>query len=121
MAIARALVNNPPFVLADEPTGALDSRTSVEIMAIFQRAEPEPGITIIVVTHEPDIAAYSNRHRDFKDGHLVSDLPSSIPAMPHEELEAASGRGREGSRHEQDHPRRRLRSVRCAQITSDPR
>ena len=58
------------IILADEPTGALDSRTSIEIMAIFQRLNREPGITMIVVTHEPDIAAYAKRNIHFKDGRL---------------------------------------------------
>src|SRR6185312_14507254 len=62
VAIARALVNRPQIILADEPTGALDSRTSIEIMAIFQRLNREQGISTIVVTHETDIAAYANRN-----------------------------------------------------------
>ena len=61
VAIARALVNNPRIILADEPTGALDSRTSVEIMAIFQRLNRQQGISTIVVTHEPDIATKESR------------------------------------------------------------
>ena len=73
VAIARSLVNNPRIILADEPTGALDSRTSVEIMAIFQRLNRENGITLILVTHEPDIAAYANRNIHFKDGLVVAD------------------------------------------------
>jgi putative ABC transport system ATP-binding protein len=75
VAIARSLINNPQIIMADEPTGALDSRTSVEIMAIFQRLNREDGITIIVVTHEPDIAQYANRVMRFKDGHLIGDEP----------------------------------------------
>jgi putative ABC transport system ATP-binding protein len=73
VAIARALVNDPSIILADEPTGALDSRTSVEIMAIFQRLNREQGITMVLVTHEPDIAAYANRNIHMKDGRIVSD------------------------------------------------
>jgi len=73
VAIARSLVNDPSMILADEPTGALDSRTSIEIMAIFQRLNREKGITMIVVTHDPDIAAYSNRSIHFKDGKLQLD------------------------------------------------
>jgi putative ABC transport system ATP-binding protein len=61
--------------LADEPTGALDSRTSIEIMAIFQRLNREQGISIIVVTHEPDISRYADRIISFKDGRIVSDEP----------------------------------------------
>jgi putative ABC transport system ATP-binding protein len=75
VAIARSLINNPRIILADEPTGALDSRTSIEIMAIFQRLNREQDISIIVVTHEPDIAQYGQRIIAFKDGHIVSDQP----------------------------------------------
>ena len=75
VAIARSLINNPRIILADEPTGALDSRTSVEIMAIFQRLNREQDISIIVVTHEPDIAQYGERIITFKDGHIMSDQP----------------------------------------------
>lgn len=73
VAIARSLINNPRIILADEPTGALDSRTSIEIMAIFQRLNREKGISIIVVTHEPDIAQYGERMITFKDGRIVRD------------------------------------------------
>jgi len=73
VAIARSLVNDPSIILADEPTGALDSRTSIEIMAIFQRLNREKGITMIVVTHDPDVATYSNRSIHFKDGRLQLD------------------------------------------------
>ena len=83
MAIARALVNHPRIILADEPTGALDSRTSVEIMAIFQRLNREEGITMIVVTHEPDIAAYAGRNIHFRDGRLQKDVRiAAARAMP---------------------------------------
>jgi putative ABC transport system ATP-binding protein len=73
VAIARSLVNNPSILLADEPTGALDSRTGVEIMAIFQELNRHQGITVILVTHDPDIAVYSNRSLHFKDGRLRLD------------------------------------------------
>jgi len=86
VAIARALVNDPQIILADEPTGALDSRTSVEIMAIFQRLNREAGITMIVVTHEPDIAAYANRNIHFKDGKLQLDERVAEPREAQEEL-----------------------------------
>ncbi len=82
VAIARALVNDPRIVLADEPTGALDSRTSVEIMAILQKLNREKGITTVMVTHEPDIAAYANRNVYFLDGKITRDerLPSPLDA-----------------------------------------
>ena len=73
VAVARALVNNPALILADEPTGNLDSRTSVEVMEIFQRLNRENGITLILVTHEPDIAQYAQRVVVFKDGKIKKD------------------------------------------------
>ena len=73
VALARALVNNPALILADEPTGNLDSRTSVEVMEIFQRLNRERGITLVLVTHEPDIAQYAQRVVVFKDGRIKSD------------------------------------------------
>jgi putative ABC transport system ATP-binding protein len=73
VAIARALVNDPEVVLADEPTGNLDSRTSVEIMGIFQQLN-ERGITIIMVTHEQDIAAYARRNVIMRDGLILNDF-----------------------------------------------
>ncbi|HEV2235673.1 MAG TPA: ABC transporter ATP-binding protein [Ktedonobacterales bacterium] len=72
VAIARALVNSPALLLADEPTGNLDSQTSVEIMALLQ-ALNDQGLTILLVTHEPDIAAYAKRQIGFRDGVVVSD------------------------------------------------
>ena len=73
VAIARALVNEAPIILADEPTGNLDTKTSVEIMELFVRLNRESHITVILVTHEPDIAAYSKRIIRFLDGRIVSD------------------------------------------------
>ena len=75
VAVARSLVNNPALILADEPTGNLDSRTSVEVMEIFQRLNRERGITLVLVTHEPDIAEYADRVIVFKDGKIKSDHP----------------------------------------------
>jgi putative ABC transport system ATP-binding protein len=75
VAIARSLVNQPTLILADEPTGALDSRTSVEVMEIFQRLNREQGITLVLVTHEPDIAQYAQRVVVFKDGKINRDYP----------------------------------------------
>ncbi len=73
VAIARALVTNPAIILADEPTGNLDSKASAEVMAIFQRLNIEQGITVIFVTHEPDIAAYTRRIIRIRDGLIASD------------------------------------------------
>jgi putative ABC transport system ATP-binding protein len=75
VALARALVNNPSIILADEPTGALDTRTSVEVMEIFQRLNRERNLTIIIVTHEPDIAHYADRIITFRDGRIRQDIP----------------------------------------------
>ena len=87
VAIARSLVNDPSIILADEPTGALDSRTSIEIMAIFQRLNREKGITMIVVTHDPDVATYSNRNIHFKDGKLQLDERLAQPRDARKDLE----------------------------------
>ena len=73
VAVARSLVNNPALILADEPTGNLDSRTSIEVMEIFQRLNRERGITLVLVTHETDIAQYADRVIVFKDGKIKSD------------------------------------------------
>jgi len=77
VAIARALVNDPAIILADEPTGALDSRTSVELMDVFQRLNEQRGMTIILVTHEPDIAEFAKRVVLFGDGKIRKDYPVS--------------------------------------------
>jgi putative ABC transport system ATP-binding protein len=76
VAIARALVNRAPLILADEPTGNLDTRSSVEIMELVVKLNQEQGITIILVTHESDIAAFSRRIVKFRDGRVVSDEPT---------------------------------------------
>ena len=73
VAIARALVNQPAILLADEPTGNLDSRTSIEVMDIFQRLNEESGITVLLITHEADIAEYGSRIIRFHDGTVASD------------------------------------------------
>jgi putative ABC transport system ATP-binding protein len=86
VAVARALVNNPALILADEPTGNLDSRTSVEVMEIFQRLNRERGITLVLVTHETDIAEYAQRVVVFKDGKIKKDYQIENPRNAAEEL-----------------------------------
>jgi len=96
VAIARALVNNPSILLADEPTGNLDSRTSVEIMEIFQHLNEERGLTILLVTHEPDIARFAKRIIMFRDGKVrwdthveeravATDVLQTLPAIDEDE------------------------------------
>lgn len=75
VAIARALINNPSIILADEPTGNLDSKTGLEIIALFQRLNIERGITIVYVTHDPEIAEYTQRIIRLRDGRLEGDEP----------------------------------------------
>lgn len=75
VAIARSLVNNPSLILADEPTGALDSRTSIEIIGVMQRLNQEKGITVVVVTHDQEISFYCQRLVKIKDGHIIDDAP----------------------------------------------
>ncbi len=75
VAVARSLVNNPAIILADEPTGNLDTRSSVEVMQIFQRLNTEQGITVIFVTHEPDIAEHTRRIIRVRDGVIARDEP----------------------------------------------
>jgi putative ABC transport system ATP-binding protein len=77
IAIARALVNNPSLILADEPTGALDTKTSHDVMQLISRLNSEHGITIVVVTHERDIAAYARRIMSFRDGKIESDVTNA--------------------------------------------
>ena len=74
VAIARALVNSPSLLLADEPTGNLDSRTSIEIMEILQQLNQEHGLTVVIVTHEPDIAQFAKRALEFRDGKIIKDV-----------------------------------------------
>ena len=73
VAIARAMVNNPPVIFADEPTGNLDSKSSAEIMGIFTKLNKEKSVTVIMVTHERDIAEYTDRIITFRDGQIISD------------------------------------------------
>ena len=85
VAIARALVNQPALLLADEPTGNLDSQTSIEIMGVFQTLNQQ-GITIVMVTHELDIARYAKRNVIMRDGRIVSDVPVSDRLQAETEL-----------------------------------
>lgn len=82
VAIARALVTNPAVVFADEPTGNLDTARSHEIMQLFRRLNEEHGITIVLVTHEEDVAAYARRHIRFLDGRIASDSPAGQRSAP---------------------------------------
>jgi putative ABC transport system ATP-binding protein len=98
VAIARALVNDPGIILADEPTGALDSRMGLEIMAIFQQLNRDNGITLTVVTHDAEIASYARRTLHFKDGRLQKDervehprdAAADLHALPEEAVDARS-------------------------------
>jgi putative ABC transport system ATP-binding protein len=87
VAIARALVTSPVLLLADEPTGNLDSRTSVEVMDIFQRLNIERGLTIVLVTHEHDIAEHGTRIVAFRDGRVRGDHPVDIRRTAADELQ----------------------------------
>jgi macrolide transport system ATP-binding/permease protein len=80
VAIARALVNQPSLLLADEPTGNLDTTTSHEVMEVFAQLRAERGLTIVVITHERDIAAWGTRTIDFKDGVVVQDQQHAATA-----------------------------------------
>jgi putative ABC transport system ATP-binding protein len=88
VAIARALINEPSILLADEPTGNLDTRTSIEVMDIFQRLNRERGITVVLITHEMDIAEYGTRIVAFRDGLVVADKPVVKRRLAHDELAA---------------------------------
>jgi putative ABC transport system ATP-binding protein len=79
VAIARALVNDPAIVLADEPTGALDSKTGAEIIGLFQSLHKDYGQTVILVTHDPFIARHTDRIIRLADGNIVSDAPNPTP------------------------------------------
>jgi putative ABC transport system ATP-binding protein len=91
VAIARALVNDPSMLLADEPTGNLDTQTSLDVIGVFQRLNRESGITVVLVTHEPDIAAFADRVVTVRDGRIVSDRRGSglqaVAAGAHREEE----------------------------------
>jgi putative ABC transport system ATP-binding protein len=88
VAIARALINQPSILLADEPTGNLDTKTSIEVMDIFQRLNRERGITVLLITHEHDIAEYGTRVVTFRDGQVVADHPVATRRLAQDELAA---------------------------------
>ena len=95
VAIARALVTQPDIILADEPTGNLDSRSGAELVAIFQRLNHEMGITVVFVTHDPDIAAHTRRIVQLLDGKIVVDEPVENPRDAAATLAAALAKGEE--------------------------
>ena len=88
VAIARALINRPSILLADEPTGNLDTKTSIEVMGIFQRLNQETGITVVLITHEMDIAEYGTRIVSFRDGQVVADRAVARRRLATDELAA---------------------------------
>jgi putative ABC transport system ATP-binding protein len=93
VAIARALLNSPSILLADEPTGNLDSKTSVEVMEIFQSLQRERGITIVLITHEMEVAQYGSRIITFKDGNIISDTANDSRRHASGELEDLANEG----------------------------
>ena len=88
VAIARALINNPSILLADEPTGNLDTKTSIEVMDIFQQLNRERNITVVLITHEHDIAEYGTRTVSFRDGLVVADKAVARRRLAQDELSA---------------------------------
>ena len=88
VAIARALINSPSILLADEPTGNLDTKTSIEVMGIFQRLNRERGITVVLITHEADIAEYGTRMVTFRDGQVIADKAVARRRVAEAELAA---------------------------------
>jgi putative ABC transport system ATP-binding protein len=91
VAIARAIITSPSLILADEPTGNLDSRTSLEIIGLFQALNRERGITVIYVTHEPEIAAHASRLIQVRDGRIISDVENERPLWAEDELKSLRG------------------------------
>jgi len=105
VAIARALAGSPAIILADEPTGALDSKTSVEIMGILERLNREQGLTIVLVTHEPEVAAYAARTVLMRDGQIVDDRRNVRAPLVDAPSEARKGAPSEPQLHEEPHDR----------------
>jgi putative ABC transport system ATP-binding protein len=97
VAIARALMNNPAILMADEPTGNLDSKTSVEVMEIFQALKEQRGITIVLITHEPAVAEYGSRIVTIRDGNIVSDEVNTNRRLARYEREDAGVAMAEGA------------------------
>ena len=97
VAIARALLNNPSILMADEPTGNLDSQTSVEVMDIFQSLREESNITIVLITHEQTVAEYGSRILTIRDGNIVSDHPHEARLARFEIASAPLAEGRAAS------------------------
>jgi ABC-type lipoprotein export system ATPase subunit len=93
VAIARSLINNPPVLFADEPTGNLDSKTSEEVLRMFQTLNSEQGLTIILVTHDANVAAHSQRIIRIHDGHIVESEPPPLPLPVQVAAVAATGGG----------------------------
>jgi putative ABC transport system ATP-binding protein len=91
VAVARAIITNPSLLLADEPTGNLDSRTSLEIIGLFQMLNRERGITVVYVTHEADIAEHASRVIQMKDGRVVADIQNGSPRWAPDELRQLTG------------------------------
>ncbi|MEI6417599.1 MAG: ABC transporter ATP-binding protein [Sphingomonadales bacterium] len=89
VAIARSLANKPSLLLADEPTGALDSRTGVEVLAPFRRLNEDQGVTVVIVTHDPEVARATNRVVRIQDGRIFYDGPPSETALYGHELQGA--------------------------------
>jgi len=102
VAIARALVNNPAIILADEPTGSLDSRTSVEVMEIFQRLNFERDMTVVIVTHESDIAQYAKRVIQFRDGRIRRDFRVNKPRLARDVIQQLPAPGDDDGEEEEE-------------------